>query len=171
VIGDDGQAATRFESVPELRKASLETAQLIVHGNTQSLEQAGKVPGSALWTERCPDGVHHIIAGGELAAISTPCDLNGNPPSPSFVSVLAEYPLQRRWIRGIDQVGGGTATLTHSHVQRRTGTEGKTATFLVQLPRRDPEVQQNEFGAEPGNGLKRLRGSKRGLNVLHADVT
>ena len=57
----------------------------------------------------------------------------------------------------------------HPHVERRAGTEGKSALRLVQLPGRDAEIEQDEVGPEGRARRPSASASAVGrLEVAHA---
>ncbi len=66
---------------------------------------------------------------------------------------------------GVDDLGRGDApALVHPHVQRRVLGVGEAAGGLVELQRRDPEVEQHALhprGAEPGEHRRRARRRRR----------
>jgi len=77
-----------------------------------------------------------------------PDNFRSQPPGSPFITVIAEHSLELSQVRLVEQIGRGLSALAHSHPERGTGTEGKTAAGLVQLPGRHSEVEQNEIWFE-----------------------
>ena len=71
-------------------------------------------------------------------------DRVGDPAGEPLLAVLLEDPRQPVGRVGVDDLGrGDAAALVHPHVQRRVLGVGEAAGGLVELQRRDAEVEQH----------------------------
>ncbi len=82
--------------------------------------------------------------------------LRGETPRAWLVAKLLED-LGEFLRRGlVEQVGGHRAGARHPHIQRRATPKREPERLVVELPRRDAEIEQDEVGPERGDGVERL---------------
>ena len=147
VIGDDGEHAAWLEPVAKLGKRPVETRQLVVHGNAQRLEQAGEIRRPRPRTQGATDRPDEIVADRERTVFAPPNDLPRQSMRPVLIAVLAEDGRERVLIRGIEQLRGGDpggiGAPVHPHVERRVFTKREASIRIVDLMRRNTEVEQD----------------------------
>jgi hypothetical protein len=151
VVGEHGDPSADGEGVDGGGEGTLPYAQFVVDRDTQRLEgPLARVPAGALRSGgdgggeqldelgRCGDG-----ADGSLGE-----DRAGDPRGESLLAVVTQDPRQLRGIRSGQQIGRAlSAALIHPHVERPVEAVGEAAPAVVELQRRDPEVEEDRLRA------------------------
>ena len=150
VVTDDGEYATRRETITQTRQGALESHEFIVDGNAHRLKNARKVWRSTARSQHGADRIDEVVGGRERASFASSHDLAGQPRRPWFVSIRPQECRQVDLIDGVEQfVGAETGVGAHAHVERCPFAKGKAAREVVELMRRDAQVEQDavkQFG-------------------------
>src|SRR5262245_1771886 len=83
-----------------------------------------------------------------------------------LVPIVRKAPAQLFAVEFIEQVGCGGSRISHPHVEGRTGPETEPARSLIELVRRNAQVQEDEVRPEPADGLERDRIAVGGEEVF-----
>ncbi len=100
-----------------------------------------------------------LVAKGACARRSN--HFGGQSAGPRLVAEFPEDPGEFLGGGLVQQVGGGLAGAGHPHVERGATSKGESQRLVIELPRRNTEVQQDEVGAEGGDGLDGFGGGIR----------
>ena len=139
------QAATRREDRFSCDEATLQFAQLIVHGDTQRLE--GPRCGIALVFRRETHRATHDL--GQLAGCLDSLDLAGldngvrDPAAAAFLAVAPEDVGELHFVGFVHEIRCGWPALFHAHVERAVPTEGEAALGTIELHRRHTKVERH----------------------------
>lgn len=165
MITDNRDGSARCQRVPQERKRFFEAGELSVHGNSKRLEEPGEIVGTGPRPEDGANGVHEIVAGGKRSPFTPPDNLAGQPVGAGLVPPLLEPGAEGLDRCGVEEIGTGRAVRSHAHVERGPGAEGKAARLLIELPRRDPQIHQDEIGAEIVDLRQRLGAPEWGFEI------
>ena len=171
VIGQDDEDAVRAESVDGGGQDALERLQLTVHLDAQRLERpGGRVAAGA--PGGCGDGVaddgrefggRADGAGGDDGA--------GDPAGEALLPQHAQDACQLGLVVAVDDVGGRAGGIRpHAHVERPVVAVREAALRLVDVHRRDAEVEQDgRHGVDAGAVEHLVEGVETGLVELVGD--
>ena len=91
MITDHREAPARREGVAERGKGARETAQFVIDGDPDRLEEPGEIAGPRSRPEHRPDGVHQVVADGERRmgrGAGPTC--SRQPPRAPLVAIVGE---------------------------------------------------------------------------------
>src|SRR5690242_9273083 len=142
---DDGEPAAGSEQVQRGGKRGLQTAQLVVDGDAQSLEGARGGVDAAGATVNNAGNQSRQLAGARDGRAGAPLDdAPGDGARAPLLTVAVEHIRQRGFIQHVDQIGGGWATCgIEAHVQRGVGGEAEAALAVGELVGGEAEVEQD----------------------------
>lgn len=192
VEGDDGEAATGFEPAGGALEEFLESAEFVVYGDSEGLEDEGGGVAFAAWRGMAGDEVREFQGAGDGTGDAGFGDDVGELPGAVFFAEIAEDAGEFFDAGGVDDFGGGTTIGgVHTEVQGAVFLEGESAFGFVELMAGDAEVDEDaveaadaDFGEDVGEvakvamegaelvaeGSEALRGGLQGGVVLvHAD--
>ena len=141
----DRQAAAGGQHLLGSGEAALEFAQFVVHRDAQRLE--GARGGIALVPALRPDRAAHDLGQltGALDALGAACldDVARDATAAALLAVTPDDVGELCFVGVVHQIGRRLPVLLHAHVERTGGTEGKAAVGLVELHRRDTEIERD----------------------------
>ena len=134
-------------------KSTVEFAEFVVDGYTQGLERPSRwvLPGLGCGHDR----THH---GGELKGPPerlmplSRADRTGDPTGEALLAELADEFRELPFRQGSDQIGSSLTFAAHPHIERPVKAKRKAAFRLVELDRRDPEIESNAGDRAAGYG-------------------
>ena len=145
VIRDDDERAARREPVAQRRKRADEPWQLVVHGDAHRLKEPrelGRIRCASPSTARMAPTRSSLVSNGRFARRRTISRARraarGSSPYSLKIDVSVASSSSLRMSGG---VGRGVAA--HAHVEPRARPERESAVLVVDLVRRDAEVEQN----------------------------
>src|SRR5687767_6759442 len=115
----------------------------MVHRDTQRLKEAGEIGRAGSRTERTSHGADQMITGCECLGGSAPHDLACETRRMSFIGIVAKDLRERLTVRFVEYVPRRLAVVAHTHVERRPFSECESARGVVELSRRDAEIEQH----------------------------
>ena len=145
MIRDDGHRAAIDEAVAERRKRALERGELVVHGNPHGLKERREIGWTAARAEHRANRPDEIIARSKRLRCATVENLARQPnASASRVAVRSEDRGQLGFRGKIEDVGSRTTRAgAHAHVERCAATERKATRLVIELVRRDTQIEEN----------------------------
>ena len=163
--GDDGEPAARLQRPLGGKQRTGELAELIIDEDAQRLEDAGGRVDLVLRiaADMRLDGIGKVERALERALLAPPLD---HPRDAARMPLLAEEAEDAREIarlEAVDHVGSRRAGLGHAHVERPVGAEGEAAIGLVELHRRDADVEHDAVDLSLG---KFVEPRKRSMHQL-----
>ena len=143
--GDDGEPAAWLQHALGGEQCAGELAELVIDEDAQRLEDAGGRMDLVLRVaaDMRLDRIGKVERALERALLAPPLD---HPRDAAGMPLLAEEAEDAReiaWLEAVDHVGSRRAGLGHAHVERAVGAEGEAAIGLVELHRRDADVEHD----------------------------
>src|SRR5690349_252942 len=147
MIGNDRHHAAWLQTFTQLGKRTLQCGELVVHGNAQRLKEPGEVRWSRPRPKRSANRTDQVVADGKGPVPSAPNDLASQSMGAVLVAVLAEDGCQGMLIERVEQLRGGepvgARAPVHAHVEGSVFAEGEASARIVDLVRRNAEVEQD----------------------------
>ena len=143
---DNTEPPTRGQAVEDGVEAFVQSVQLRVYGDTDSLERAARgVLGLAAFSRGhgAGDQVGQLHRGQDRLLGAGRHDLPGDLPGIGFLAVVAQDAGQLLTIQRVDKVRSGRALLAHAHIKRGVGMVGEAARRVVQLMAGNAKIQQS----------------------------
>ena len=151
--GHHGKAAALGEQPLAGEQPLDQLPELVVDGDPQCLEAARRgvgvagLPADALFDELCELGSRCDRlrgAGGN--------DRVGDAPRLALLAVGKKQIREFAFLKAVDEIGGAFALARHAHVERSLAHEGKTAIGLIELHRRNADIEHHAVD-RPGRQL------------------
>lgn len=144
MVGDHGDDPVRHEPVAQHRQRPFQDAEFVVDGDAYGLKERRELGWPAPWAKHGPDRVDEIVARPECPRGTAAHDFPRQPPRLRFVGVLAENANQFVFVAFVENVRAIRVRIwSHAHVEWRARAEREASSFLVDLVRRNAEVEQD----------------------------
>jgi hypothetical protein len=151
------EPAARFEESLGGGKAAHELAKLVVDRNAQGLEGARRRMGHLAAPRRGDAGDEPGKLERRRKRLRWPVgdDGAGDAARGPLLAEVIEDVGDRRLVLVAEDVGGRAPLALHAHVERRVEPERKPAPRLVELHRRNPDVEHDAIGRLDAETLRR----------------
>jgi hypothetical protein len=158
VEGDDHQPTARLQHALGGVKTGFQLAQLVIDRDAQTLERAGGGMdlGALAAANGALDHLGQVQGALERALLAAADDEAGDAARGVLLAIDIKDAGQLDLVQRVDEVGGGRAAVAHPHVQRTVAHEGKAALGLIQLHRRDAQVQHHTVDARRAQFVEHL---------------
>ena len=142
--GDDGQPPAGPEHPLGGVQRPRQFAELVVDGDAERLEDAGRrMQAARLGADQPGDEIGQLRGGLDAALAAFFDDGAGNGPGPPLLAVMKEDVGQLRLAGFVEEVGGARPVPLHAHVERPVAAEREAALGLVKLHRRHADVEND----------------------------
>jgi hypothetical protein len=132
-----------------------ELAELVVDGDAQALEHAGRgVDAAGLGPDEAGDELGELARRLDAALAAALDHGAGHRPRAALLAEMEEHVRELGLGGAVDEVGGAVAVALHAHVERPVAAEREAALGLVELHRRHADVEHDAVDAV---GEARLR--------------
>src|SRR5829696_9084469 len=146
--GDHREAAAQAQEPFRRMQRPHELAELIVHGDAQSLEDSRRrVRSAGLGPDQARREVRELACGGDGFAPTGLDDGAGDGSGAALLAVVIEYVRELGFGRAVDEVGGARAIALHAHVERAVVPEREAPLRLVELHGRDADIEDDTVRA------------------------
>ena len=145
VEGDDGQAASRLEDPERAGERGREVRELVVHGDTQRLEDSrGRIDPARPSRLHARDEATKLVRGLERRPRAPPYDRAGKARGFGLFSVFGEDATEVVGGPAVHDVGRPDAKVrVGTHIQRASRAKAEAPLFVGELERAEPEIQDD----------------------------
>ena len=131
-------------SSARLRQRALDLAEFVVHPDAQRLEAARRrIDAGAVRRQHAADDGGEPAGRGDRRLGARGHDGARDAARRALLAEFEQQIGQLAFRQRIDQIGGGRAAAAHAHVQRAVGAEREAARRVIELERRDAEIQHH----------------------------
>ncbi len=136
------------QPVSKRRQRALERRELVVHGDPDRLKEPSEIRRAASGTEHRTDRADEVVARRHRARLSAANHFARQPPRVSLVAIRSKRIGQRFAVGRVEEIGGGhglrpVVSGAHAHVERSAGAKAEPSTLVVDLVRRDAQVEEH----------------------------